>query len=129
MIKVIAGFKRKTGLTLDEFSTYYFERHAPLFRRWCPTRSQTGSSTTCRTTRAARVGDDRAPLRLRHRDGLPRRRRDAALGGVVREATGRCCATTRRASWTSPAASSSSRTSAAPPRWLMPRLRVSGGEI
>jgi len=36
MIKVIAGFKRKAGLSLDEFSTYYFERHAPLFRRSVP---------------------------------------------------------------------------------------------
>ena len=33
MIKVIAGLKRKPGLTLEEFATYYFEQHAPLFRR------------------------------------------------------------------------------------------------
>src|SRR5439155_12661462 len=36
MIKVVAALKRKPGLTLEEFSAYYFERHAPLFRRALP---------------------------------------------------------------------------------------------
>jgi len=36
VIKVVAALKRKPGLTLDEFSAYYFERHAPLFRRVLP---------------------------------------------------------------------------------------------
>jgi uncharacterized protein (TIGR02118 family) len=30
MIKVIALLKRKPGMTLEEFSTYYFNIHAPL---------------------------------------------------------------------------------------------------
>ena len=36
MIKVVATLKRKPGLTLEEISRYYFERHAPLSRRVIP---------------------------------------------------------------------------------------------
>ncbi|NLT07679.1 MAG: EthD domain-containing protein [Solirubrobacterales bacterium] len=36
MIKVVALLKRKPGLTSEEFSAHYFERHAPLFRAVVP---------------------------------------------------------------------------------------------
>jgi uncharacterized protein (TIGR02118 family) len=36
VIKVVAALKRKPGLTLDAFSAYYFDQHAPLFRRVVP---------------------------------------------------------------------------------------------
>jgi uncharacterized protein (TIGR02118 family) len=36
MIKLVAILKRKPGMTLEEFSAYYFEKHAPLARRVIP---------------------------------------------------------------------------------------------
>ena len=36
MIKVVATLKRKPGTTLEAFSRYYFEKHAPLARRVIP---------------------------------------------------------------------------------------------
>jgi hypothetical protein len=36
MIKVVACFKRNPELTRAEFSRYYFERHAALFREQTP---------------------------------------------------------------------------------------------
>jgi uncharacterized protein (TIGR02118 family) len=36
MIKIIAIIRRKPGLTLEEFSSYYFDQHAPLARRTIP---------------------------------------------------------------------------------------------
>ena len=36
MIKVIAMLKRKSGLTIEEFSRYWREKHAPLANRLLP---------------------------------------------------------------------------------------------
>jgi uncharacterized protein (TIGR02118 family) len=36
MIKIVVLIKRKPGLTREEFSTYYFEKHAALARRVIP---------------------------------------------------------------------------------------------
>jgi len=36
MLKIVVAFKRKPGLTRQEFSAYYFEHHAPLARRVIP---------------------------------------------------------------------------------------------
>lgn len=36
MIKVVALLKRKPGISPEEFSAHYFERHAPLFRQVVP---------------------------------------------------------------------------------------------
>lgn len=36
MIKVVAAFKRREGLSMEEFSRYYFEHHAALFREVTP---------------------------------------------------------------------------------------------
>jgi uncharacterized protein (TIGR02118 family) len=36
VIKVLAGLKRRPGLTPEEFATYYLETHVPLFRRVLP---------------------------------------------------------------------------------------------
>src|SRR4051812_36169751 len=30
MLKIVVTIKRKPGLTREEFSTYYFDKHAPL---------------------------------------------------------------------------------------------------
>lgn len=37
MIKIVALIKRRTDLTLEEFCTYYEQRHAPLFASSIPT--------------------------------------------------------------------------------------------
>jgi uncharacterized protein (TIGR02118 family) len=36
MIKVVAAFRRNPQLSMQEFSRYYFEHHAALFRRVTP---------------------------------------------------------------------------------------------
>lgn len=36
MIKVVAAFRRNPELSMEEFSRYYFEHHAALFRRATP---------------------------------------------------------------------------------------------
>ena len=36
MIKVIACFKRKPGMTMADFTSYYFDHHAALFRARTP---------------------------------------------------------------------------------------------
>ena len=35
-IKLIAGVKRKSGLTLEDFKNYWYERHAPLALKILP---------------------------------------------------------------------------------------------
>lgn len=36
MIKVVAAFRRRQGMPMDEFSRYYLEHHAALFREVTP---------------------------------------------------------------------------------------------
>jgi hypothetical protein len=36
MFKIVVTIRRKPGMTRQEFSTYYFEKHAPLARRVIP---------------------------------------------------------------------------------------------
>jgi uncharacterized protein (TIGR02118 family) len=36
MLKIVVTIKRKPGLTREEFSTYYFDKHAPLARQVIP---------------------------------------------------------------------------------------------
>lgn len=36
MIKIIAMVKRKSGITAEEFSRYWYDEHAPFFRTMIP---------------------------------------------------------------------------------------------
>ncbi len=36
MVKMIAMVKRKSGLTIEEFSQYWYEKHAPFARKQVP---------------------------------------------------------------------------------------------
>ena len=36
MVKIIAMVKRKSGMTAEEFSRYWYEQHAPFFRTVIP---------------------------------------------------------------------------------------------